>query len=211
MTSATYPLSLIPSRARSRAARGARRPAIASSAVASDEELMARLQAGDERALAQLMQRYQAPLYGFLSRRVGSAADDLFQETWIRIVRARERFDTERRFAAWLYQIANNLCRDRYRRVDAMRRAVDSFRVEDETLRETAAAPALPAGDAMRERVLALPDRLREVLVLRYYEDLGEEEMANVLGVPRGTIKSRLHAAVRALRESLADASEDEA
>jgi RNA polymerase sigma-70 factor (ECF subfamily) len=179
--------------------------------VASDEELMARLQAGDERALAQLMQRYQAPLYGFLSRRVGSAADDLFQETWIRIVRARERFDTERRFAAWLYQIANNLCRDRYRRVDAMRRAVDSFRVEDETLRETAAAPALPAGDAMRERVLALPDRLREVLVLRYYEDLGEEEMANVLGVPRGTIKSRLHAAVRALRESLADASEDEA
>ncbi len=56
----------------------------------------------------------------------------------------------------------------------------------------------------MRERVLALPERLREVLVLRYYQELGEEEMAEVLGVPRGTIKSRLHAAVRALRESLA-------
>jgi RNA polymerase sigma-70 factor (ECF subfamily) len=179
--------------------------------VTSDEELMARLQAGDERALAQLMQRHQAPLYAFLSRRVGSAADDLFQETWIRIVRAQERFDPERRFAAWLYQIANNLCRDRYRRVDAMRRAVESFRVEDETLRETAETSALPGGDTMRERVLALPDRLREVLVLRYYEDLGEEEMSRVLQVPRGTIKSRLHAAIRALREGLAGESEGEA
>jgi len=172
---------------------------------------MARLQAGDEPALAQLMQRYQGPLYGFLSRRVGSAADDVFQETWIRIVRARERFDTERRFAAWLYQIANNLCRDRYRRVDAMRRAVDSFRVEDETLREAPESPALAGQDAMRARVLALPDRLREVLVLRYYEDLGEEEMSRVLGVPRGTIKSRLHAAVKALRENMRDESEGEA
>jgi RNA polymerase sigma-70 factor (ECF subfamily) len=60
----------------------------------------------------------------------------------------------------------------------------------------------------MRERVLALPDRLREVLVLRYYEDLGEEEMARVLGVPRGTIKSRLHAAVKALRTSISNANE---
>jgi RNA polymerase sigma-70 factor (ECF subfamily) len=209
MTTAALPLSSSPVRPRLRAAQATRVVAIASGAVASDEELMAQLQAGDERALAQLMQRYQAPLYGFLSRRVGSAADDVFQETWIRIVRARERFDTERRFAAWLYQIANNLCRDRYRRVDAMRRAIDSFRLEDETLRE-APRPAAPAeGDAIRERVLALPDRLREVLVLRYYEDLGEEEMSQVLGVPRGTIKSRLHAAVKALRESLAHESED--
>jgi RNA polymerase sigma-70 factor (ECF subfamily) len=208
MTTATLPLSLIPTRTRTVSARG---PAIASGAVASDEELMALVQAGDERALAQLMQRYQGPLYGFLSRRVGSAADDVFQETWIRIVRARERFDTERRFAAWLYQIANNLCRDRYRRVDAMRRAVDSFRIEDETLRGKPESPALPVPDAMRDRVLALPDRLREVLVLRYYEDLGEEEMSRVLGVPRGTIKSRLHAAVKALRENMANESEGEA
>ncbi len=207
MTTATLPLSLLPTRAqrREQTARGA---AIPSSAVASDEELMARLQAGDERALEQLMQRYQGPLYGFLSRRVGSAVDDVFQETWIRIVRARERFDTERRFAAWLYQIANNLCRDRYRRVDAMRRAVDSFQVEDETLRGGPEAPELPDRDGMRERVLALPDRLREVLVLRYYEDLGEEEMSRVLGVPRGTIKSRLHAAVKALRENMSNESE---
>ena len=211
MTTATLPLSLFPARTRPRSSEAACGAAVPSLAVASDEELMARLQAGDERALEQLMQRYQGPLYGFLSRRVGSSADDVFQETWIRIVRARERFDTERRFVAWLYQIANNLCRDRYRRVDAMRRAADSFRVEDETLRETPDDPALADRDSMRERVLALPDRLREVLVLRYYEDLGEEEMANALGVPRGTIKSRLHAAVKALRQSISNTNEGEA
>jgi RNA polymerase sigma-70 factor (ECF subfamily) len=209
MTTATLPLPLFPARTQSRGRPSARAAAIPSNRVASDEELMARLQAGDERALEALMQRYQSPLYGFLVRRVGSAADDLFQETWIRIVRARERFDTERRFAAWLYQIANNLCRDRYRRVDAMRRAVDSFRIEDETLREPSEVPPRLERDAMRERVLALPDRLREVLVLRYYEDLGEEEMAHVLGVPRGTIKSRLHAAVKALRERMATGTEE--
>ena len=207
MTTTSLPLPLFPTRARRRVREAA---AIPSHAVASDEELMARLQTGDERALEVLMQRYQAQLYGFLSRRVGSHADDVFQETWIRIVRSRESFDTQRRFAAWIYQIANNLCRDRYRRQGAMRRAVDSFRVEDETLRETPDAPPLPEQDRMRERVLALPDRLREVLVLRYYEDLGEEEMARVLGIPRGTIKSRLHAAVKALRDGMTHESEEQ-
>jgi RNA polymerase sigma-70 factor (ECF subfamily) len=197
----TSALSLPFPRARSRA--------IPSRAVVSDEALMARLQSGDERALEALMQRHQSALYGFLTRRVGSHADDVFQETWIRVVRARERFDTERRFSAWLYRIANNLCRDRYRRADAMRRAVESFRVEDETLREEHAEPGLDASDGMRERVLALPDRLREVLVLRYYQDLSEEEMAHVLGVPRGTIKSRLHAAVKALRAAITNEARD--
>lgn len=207
MTTTSFPLPLFPTRTRAKTRSAA---AIPSRAVASDEELMARLQAGDERALEALMQRYQGPLYGFLARRVGSHADDVFQETWIRVVRARESFDTERRFAAWVYQIANNLCRDRYRRNDSMRRAIDSFQIEDETLRETPDALALPEPDRMRERVLALPDRLREVLVLRYYEDLGEEEMSRVLGIPRGTIKSRLHAAVKALREGMARESEEQ-
>jgi RNA polymerase sigma-70 factor (ECF subfamily) len=208
MTTATLPLQLIPARARQKARA---LPVIASREVATDEELMARLQAGDERALEALMQRHQSMLYGFLSRRVGSAADDIFQETWIRVVRARETFDVERRFTAWLYQIANNLCRDRYRRLDVQRRAVESARIEDETLRETPAVSPAAEPDRMRERVLALPDRLREVLVLRYYEELGEEEMSRVLGVPRGTIKSRLHAAVKALRERVVADGEEQA
>jgi RNA polymerase sigma-70 factor (ECF subfamily) len=168
---------------------------------------MMQLQAGDERALALLMERFQGPLYGFLLRRVGDAADDVFQESWIRVVRARDRFDPTRRFSTWLFQIANNLCRDRHRRVSARQRALDAFRVEDATVRPGPPGPE-PREDRMREVVLALPDRLREVLVLRYYEDLDEAEMAEVLRIPRGTVKSRLHAAVRALRARLEGAND---
>ena len=78
---------------------------------------MVRVQAGEEGALVALMDRYKGPLYGFLSRRVeDSIVDDLFQESWLRVVRARDRFDPRRRFSTWIFQIANNLCRDRGRR-----------------------------------------------------------------------------------------------
>lgn len=168
--------------------------------VGSDEDLMVRVQAGDEQALAALIERWRGPLHAFLWRRAGDAADDLFQESWIRVARARDRFDRNRRFSTWLFQIANNLCRDRWRRLDARRRALDSLR--DETRvhgRDLAAAP-LPPDAALARCLEALPERLREVLLLRYYHDQSESEMAEILGVPPGTVKSRLFAAVRAAR-----------
>jgi RNA polymerase sigma-70 factor, ECF subfamily len=160
---------------------------------------MVRLQAGDDAALALLMDRYKRPLYAFLSRRAGdSAADDLFQESWLRVVRARDRFDPRRRFSTWLFQIANNLCRDRARRRAVEQRHLD-VQSQEPCERSTAGNRVALRLDFGR-RLAALPDRLREVLVLRYYHDLGEREIADVLEVPPGTVKSRLHAAVRALR-----------
>jgi RNA polymerase sigma-70 factor (ECF subfamily) len=178
--------------------------------VGSDEDLMVRVQAGDSEALAALIERYHGPLYAFLWRRAGDGADDLFQESWIRVSRARDRFDRSRRFSTWLFQIANNLCRDRWRRLDARRRAFDALREEKRaTGADAAPPPALPADRGMIERLDALPERLREVLVLRHYHDLGEAEIAETLGIPRGTVKSRLHAAVRAARALLEEAPRD--
>jgi RNA polymerase sigma-70 factor (ECF subfamily) len=177
--------------------------------VGSDEDLMVRVQAGDSQALTALIDRWRGPLYAFLWRRAGDGADDLFQESWIRVARARDRFDRSRRFSTWLFQIANNLCRDRWRRLDARRRAFDALR--DETLttgRSAADPPALPADAALTRRLEALPERLREVLVLRYYQDQNEAEIAEILGIPRGTVKSRLHAAVRAARALVQEGDE---
>jgi RNA polymerase sigma-70 factor (ECF subfamily) len=171
--------------------------------VGSDEDLMVRVQAGDPQALAALIDRWRGPLYAFLWRRAGDGADDLFQESWIRVARARDRFDRSRRFSTWLFQIANNLCRDRWRRLDARRRALDSFHQETRATGSDVAAPSLPAEDRLARRIEALPERLREVLVLRYYQDQSEAEIAEILGIPRGTVKSRLHAAVRAARQLL--------
>lgn len=168
---------------------------------------MIAVQAGDETALAALMDRYKGPLYGFLNRRVGdTAADDLFQESWLRVVRARERFDPRRRFSTWLFQIANNLCRDRGRR-----RAVEVRHLEAIT-RERASAPVDPVVESrldMRQRLESLPERLREVLILRYYQQLPERDIAEILKIPRGTVKSRMHAALAALRSQEKDHEAD--
>ncbi len=174
---------------------------IPSPPVESDEDLMVQVQAGSDEALALLMDRWRAPLYGFLTRRVGDASDDVVQESWIRVVRARDRFDPERRFSTWLFQIANNLCRDRWRRLSARGRALEAFTRESVATRVPDSEPEIHEGDSMRVRVLALPEKQREVLILRYYQDLSEAEIAEVLGIPKGTVKSRMHTAVKSLRQ----------
>jgi RNA polymerase sigma-70 factor (ECF subfamily) len=171
--------------------------------VDSDEALMQRVQRGDDDAFEALFGRYRSRLYGFLLRRVGdSAADDLFQETWLRVVRSRERFDPRRRFSTWLFQIANNLARDRGRRLAVRSKArgelVDQARrAEPNPLR--VAEPVENRLDVAR-RLESLSDPQREVLLLRYYEQMSEREIAEVVGIPQGTVKSRLHTAIRTLR-----------
>ena len=177
---------------------------IPSPPVDSDEDLMVQVQAGNDEALALLMDRWRAPLYGFLTRRVGDASDDVFQESWIRVVRARDRFDPERRFSTWLFQIANNLCRDRWRRLSARGRALEAVTRESVATRVPQSDPDVREPDTMRTRVLTLPEKQREVLVLRYYQDLSEAEIAEALSIPKGTVKSRLHTAVKSLREVMA-------
>ena len=166
---------------------------------------MAALQRGDEEAFGVLLDRYRSRLFAFLIRRVGdpSAAEDLFQETWLRVVRARERFDPRRRFSTWLFQIANNLCRDRARRRAVAGRYAESMLEHSSNDESRRSAPVLDERLDMHRRLSALPDPLREVLLLRYYHQLGERQIAEVVGVPRGTVKSRLHSAVKALREQI--------
>ena len=172
-------------------------------AVATDEELMVQLQAGDEGALAVLIDRWRGPLYGFLHRRVPAAAsDDLFQETWLRVVRARRRFDPSRRFSTWLFQIANNLCRDRGRRLAADRRKREAYATA-ESLRNASEGHAPGAALDAAALLSVLSDLQREVVVLRYYQHRSEAETAEILGVPRGTVKSRLHSAIANMKKAV--------
>jgi len=113
--------------------------------------------------------------------------EDLYQETWLRAVRAAPRFDPSRRFSTWVFQIAVNLCRDWHRRPPP--EPVEP----DDNLASTSDAPE--ARIDARRLLAALPEAQRTVLLLRYYHGLSEEEAAEVLGCPRGTVKSRLHAA----------------
>lgn len=158
----------------------------------TDEALVARVAAGDESALRVLLQRWQRPLANFIHRQTGGRdVDDLYQDVWLRVVGAAPRFDVARRFSTWLFQIAVNRCRDWHRR-QTPRRDADAEPVEAQLDTTDAALDAA----ALLAR---LPEAQREVVVLRYFHDLSEEEMARILEIPRGTVKSRLHNALARL------------
>jgi RNA polymerase sigma-70 factor (ECF subfamily) len=165
--------------------------------MATDEDLAGRLTAGDGDALRMLVERWDRPLRAFLTRHGGDQdVDDLAQETWLHVVRAAVTFDPRRRFSTWLFQIALNCRRD------SLRRRRDLPLPPERVARALGGADPAPALDARLDaaRLLAtLPDEQRSALVLRYYHDLGEDDVAAVLGCPRGTVKSRLHHAVRKL------------
>jgi RNA polymerase sigma-70 factor (ECF subfamily) len=160
----------------------------------SDEALVVRVARGDAPALEELCRRWERPLYAFLSRQTGGRdVDDLYQDTWLRVVRAAPRFDPARRFSTWLFQIALNRSRDWRRRPPP--EPVDPVQLAGE------AAPADPADARLdAQRLLdALPDAQRSAVILRYWHDLDEDDVARILRVPRGTVKSRLHHAMRRL------------
>ena len=170
--------------------------------MATDEDLVVRLAAGDQRALEELLRRWDRPLHAFVARHTGGRdVEDLRQEIWMRVVRAADRFQRDRKFSTWLFAIALNLCRDWQRRPPAP--ALPPDRVERALGAATDATSDAPGGGELdAEQLLAeLPEQLRGAVVLRYYHDLSEQQMAEVLEIPRGTVKSRLHHAVRRLME----------
>src|SRR5256886_15417123 len=156
--------------------------------MATDEELIGAVADGDGGPLEQLCRRYERGLHQFIFRHTGGRdVDDLYQETWLRVVRAVGRFDRRRRFSPWLFQIATNLCRDWHRRPPP--EPVDPADAE-----AVAGAPAPTDAVLDARRLLAaLPEAQRSAVILRYYHDLPQEEVAATLGCPRGTGKTRPH------------------
>src|SRR5438445_4664440 len=133
--------------------------------MATDEELIAAVASGDGRRLEGLGRRWERPICQLSARHTGGRdVEDLYQETWLRVVRAARRFDPRRRFSTWLFQIAVNLCRDWRRRPPP--EPVDPAGVEDSRAGPSGTADALL--DA-RRLLAALPEAQRSVVILRYY------------------------------------------
>lgn len=175
-----------------------------------DEELMLAYQGGDARAFELLYARHRGTLYRFflrsLSRR--DLADELYQDTWSRVISARDRWRPEAKFTTWLLQIANNLLIDHFRRQrpeDGGDSAEEAFRT---TADDAAAQPdrMLSSFEQARQMQMALaelPDDQRQAFLLRAEQGLGVEEIAEVMGVGRETAKSRLRYALEKLRARL--------
>lgn len=175
----------------------------------NDAFLVGSIANGDAEAVRPLIERYKKPLAAVLQRALGSSpdVDDVFQEVWIRVVRSAHRFDPEQRFSAWLFAIAWNLVKDRWAR-RAPHDEVDLTSLASTERSPEELAVARDRAERVREMVGRLPERLAQAILLRYFEELSEKEVAARLGVPVGTVKSRLHHGLRKLAEVL-DESND--
>jgi len=170
----------------------------------NDELLVLRCQEGDTEAFELLVGRWQRRLWRHAWRLTGdeSAAWDAIQETWIGICRGIDRLVDAAAFPAWAYQIVSNKCRDSVRRERRRREATETYS-EWMQREEQEAVIAEEQSGSLKEALERLSGPDRAVLSLRYEEDFGTAEIASILGVPEGTVKSRLFYARQRLRKYL--------
>jgi len=166
--------------------------------------------AGEDSAFDELVRRYYKPIYRFLVRFVGRphAAEDLTQETFIKLHQSAATFDVTRRFKPWVFAVAGNKARDALRSAGRAIKTVDihvgSDSEEHSLLERLLGAYESPAkgliqretSEKVKSAIQLLPDHFREVLILAYYQQFQYKEIAEMLGIPLGTVKSRLHKAV---------------
>ena len=178
----------------------------------SDEQLLAEYRAGDKSKFAVLVLRYQRELYHFLVRFLGdrALAEDVFQETFLQVHQSADQFDPQRRFRPWLFTIAANKARDTIRGL--ARRPTNPLTAAitpgDEDSGDfvdlMSAAQDQPGEPLEREElqkqvqqtVMGMPEHLREILLLSYFHQFPYKQIGDILDIPLGTVKSRLHAAV---------------
>lgn len=168
-----------------------------------DAELMTEVSHGSEIAFTTLVRRHQNPLLNFFTR-MGALSDseDLVQETFVRLFRYRDRYRPTARFTALLYHLARNVWADRGRKDARFERLTSGLRAE-------AGIPSEPDFTNPGERLdvdaalQKLSPKLREVIVLNVYQRLRYQEVADALGIPLGTVKSRINLALAALKEIL--------
>src|SRR5215469_7557580 len=178
----------------------------------SDEKLMLAYASGDLRAFDTLYARSRGMLYRFILRSVAdrASADELFQETWSRLIASRERYRVEAKFSTWLLQIAHNLIVDSFRRARPQAGAEETETIMRELDVPETEHPEHVLGEFEQRRRLqlaleALPSEQREAFLLRVESGLGLEEIAAITGAGHETVKSRLRYAFAKIREKFAE------
>jgi len=188
----------------------------------SDEELLRRFNQGDDTAFEVLVRRFERPLYNFILRstRDPEQAAELLQEVFLRVVQRSNEFQGQSKVGTWLYTIARNLCIDTSRKMAFRRhRSLDAPMGggedgEGQALMDKVASPiagsdrnviAQDLSVRITAAVEALPDEQREVFLMREVQNLPFKDIAEVLGVPENTVKSRMRYALERLQRALVE------
>ncbi len=179
-----------------------------------DIALMARIKKGDTDAFEELVSRHQRPVYNLALRFLSDSceAEDIAQETFIRVFRAADTYTPDAKFTTWLYTIVKNLCFNAIRK----RQSATLVSIDEETAPEIASREDDPARSLEREQlrkmvsraVNALPENLRIAVILQKFHGLSYEEIAAVLGCSVNAVKLRVHRAKDFLSRELAGIAE---
>ena len=186
-----------------------------------DEDLMLRYRNGDEDAFEMLYRRYEKPVFSFIYRILISVADaeDLCQETFLRLVKEKEKYQGSGNFKTWIFRIALNLCRDRLRRKKfRSHRSIDTpFLSQNGNINEFENSLSDPTPDQIdcmeknemkvliQQAFTKLPVKQRTVVILKEYQSLKFSEIAEIMKSPVGTIKSLNHRGHQKLKKILAN------
>jgi RNA polymerase sigma-70 factor (ECF subfamily) len=179
----------------------------------TDRELMARYKAGEEDAFRRIVTRYKNSLYAFLRNFLNrhDLVEDVFQETFLQLYNSSDSFDTDRPLKPWLFTIAANKAKDALRKqMRTSATTIGTMSTEDQDMSfddvlNTITSDTTMPYDKLEEeetavrvrRIIAnMPESLREILILAYFNKFSYKQMSDVLSIPIGTVKSRLHTAV---------------
>jgi RNA polymerase sigma-70 factor (ECF subfamily) len=184
----------------------------------ADEALMIRYQQGEVRAFEVLLTRHRKPIFNFIYRYVGSKelAEDLLQETFLRVIKSASNYKQKAKFTTWLYTIARNLCVDQSRRKkhrkaasldQPMRKSEDSGTLLDvipgKDMPSDRKAVSRQLHETLHRAIESLSEPQREVFLMREFLDMPFKDIADVVGVPENTVKSRMRYALEKLRLEL--------
>lgn len=173
---------------------------------------------GDQTAFNLLVWRWEKPLFNFTYKYVGDAqlAQDMVQETFIRVLRSIRTYEHRGAFSTWLYRIAVNLCKDHFRKKKLPMVSLHDYyttssgdrvyvkdSIADDAPRSDEAMAAADREEMVRRLLAGLPEEQRVVILMKEYQTLTFREIAEVLEIPEGTVKARLYRGLRTMREQL--------
>lgn len=181
--------------------------------IISDEELAVQLQQGNETALETLVLRYHSKIFSYVYRMSKNyhGANDITQEVFIKVCQNIKKYNAEFLFKTWIYVIASNTCKD-YLKSAYVQRTVTGLEMPENILASEDTPEELLLKQNDREMIIEVLNHLsdihREVIILRFYEELKLDEIAVILNIPLGTVKSRLSNGLHNLKKLLKEGGE---
>lgn len=176
----------------------------------SDEDLMRAILKGDKKAFDEIYARYSGPLLGYFMRmlwRDREKSEDFVHDLFAKIVHKPEYFDTERSFKTWIYSVANNMCKNEYKKQEVrkgMKNGLDNhYSLSDTSVNVMGEVQDVFFREAFERGMKTLDEKHREAFTLRHIEGLSVKEIAEILEINEGTVKSRVFYAIKYLSEEL--------